>query len=98
MEFQYRLSHINELEQWIHISSDSGVDCEEPEAFIYFLKKIATDIGGKIFSVGDIQYKIDTDSLNLVFQWDGVFGISIIYPIKDSLEQVVTFLKQYCVA
>ena len=98
MAFQYRLIHIDESEQWIHISSDSDMDCEEPDAFVYFLKNVATDIGGKIYSVGDMQYKVDADRLDLVFQWDGVFGISIIYPAKENLEQVIEFLQQYCIS
>ena len=46
--------------------------------------------GGNIINVGEMQYRITTDKFNLIYQWDDLFGIVIVY--KDS-DKVVTDLE-----
>lgn len=46
--------------------------------------------GGNIINVGEMQYRITNDKFNLIYQWDDLFGIVIVY--RDS-DKVVTDLE-----
>ena len=95
MEYRYEILHINRLENWITITSNDEFDFEEPDSFVYLLKKIREEINGKIESVGDMQYSINGDGLGLIYQWDSCFGISVIYPENVTEEDAIEFLKQF---
>ena len=95
MDYKYELRGINEKDRWIHVTSNDDFDAEEPDAFFYLVKSIQKGIGGDVVSVGWYQYKISGDKMGLVYQWDGVFGITVIYPPNVTKEQVVDFLSRY---
>lgn len=95
MEYRYEVLNINRLENWITLTSNDEFDFEEPDSFIYLLKKIRDEINGKIESVGDTQYNIHGDGLGLIYQWDSCFGISVIYPDTVTAEEAVDFLKSF---
>lgn len=95
MEYRYEVLNINRLENWITLTSNDEFDFEEPDSFIYLLKKIRDEIDGKIESVGDTQYRIHGDGLGLMYQWDSCFGISVIYPENVTEEDAIEFLKQF---
>ena len=95
MDYKYGLRSINEKDRWIYVSCDDDMVAEEPDAFFYLVNTIQKDVGGDVVSVGWYQYKISGDKLELVYQWDGVFGITIFYPPDVTKEQVVAFLSKY---
>lgn len=95
MDYKYKILHINKNERWITIISNDELDLEEPDAFIYFVKMIQKDVNGSIENIGNIQYRIINDGLGLVYQWDGLFGISVIYPENVKEYQAVEFLNKY---
>ena len=42
-----------------------------------------------------MQYKIENDECDYVYRWDGLFGITIIYPAEMSSDQAVATLEKY---
>ncbi|MBQ9199151.1 MAG: hypothetical protein IJ141_03155 [Lachnospiraceae bacterium] len=90
----YKITGINEKDRWISVRSKSNLDIYDPSAFNDLLNIIANDINGDIVDIGDFRYKIKGDGLDLTYQWDGVFGINIIYPQKSS-EIAIKFLEKY---
>lgn len=81
-------------ERWIFISSD---DYDEPDEFITLLKSYRDKLQGEIMEVSDMmQYKISNDELNLVFQWDSCFGITVVVPQSTDLNKAYDTLKKIC--
>ena len=95
MAYQYRIWSINDSERWIYIRSDDSNDCEDPDSFIYLVKAIQKDVGGDVVEVGASQYMVSGEKLGLVYQWDGVFGITVVYPSNTTKERAVAFLNKY---
>lgn len=91
---QYKITGINEKDRWISVRSKSNLDIYDPGAFNNLLNIIADDINGDIVDIGDFRYKFKGDRLDLTYQWDGVFGINIIYPQKNP-EIALKFLDKY---
>ena len=66
--------------------------------FINLLKLIAKKLNAgqwknKICTTGgNMQFTIKNDPLNLVYQWDDLFGIVLIYPNNSNLSHIKTFL------
>ena len=49
--YQYEIISINEKERWIYLQADIWDD-EEPDSFVYLLKKIRDGLNGKIIDKG----------------------------------------------
>ena len=92
MRYSYKISSINESDRWVFISSNDD-DINDTDSFVFLLKMIASKTGAKVKEVGTSQYAIDGDPLKLTYQWDGLFGISVIYPFDVSKEQVRTYFE-----
>lgn len=83
-------------ERYIFIRFDDW-DCEEPDSFIRFLKAYKEKLSGKIIPLSnEMQYKIDTDHLGLIFQWDGCFGMSVIVPDTADFKEADCTLHTLC--
>ena len=87
MRYSYRISSINESDRWVFISSNDD-DINDTDSFAFLVKTIASQAGVKVKEVGNFQYALDGDPMRLIYQWDGLFGISVIYPSEVSEEQV----------
>ena len=59
---------------------------------LYFVKTINKNFSGKIIEVGEMQYKIEGLEPDMIFQWDDLFGIVVIY--NDNKEEVLDFLRR----
>lgn len=94
MEYRYKIWYINERERWISIGSNDDSDTEEEDSFVYLVKWIQAETKGKIKEVGWMQYKIDGDGIGFIYQWDDLFGITIIYPFGKKNE-ALQYLKPY---
>ena len=51
--------------------------------------------GGTIEEVGEQQYRIKGDGIKLIYQWDGLFGITVIRPDNVEEAEAVAFLKKF---
>ena len=94
MDYHYEIWNVDENERWIYIKCDEW-DLYDPDSFVYLLEKIQNDIDGKIIDMNDNIYKLENDSLDLSFQWDGCFGITVEYPENISYIEVENFLRKY---
>ena len=70
-------------------------DDEEPDSFVYLMKKIRDDLNGNIIDKGMTTYQIDNEPCHLTYQWDTLFGITIVYPEEISSKEAVEFLSRY---
>ena len=93
-EFRYEIITVDEKERWIFLHADMW-DIEEPDAFIYLMKKIRDDLKGTIVDRGMSTYQIENDPCRLTYQWDTCFGITIVYPKDVSCKEVLDFLGKY---
>lgn len=95
MNFQYKIFYIDEKERWIFLNSNDSWDLEEPDSFVYFVKRIQSAVNGSIKKVGIFQYMIDGDGIGLTYQWDDLFGITVIYPENVEKETALQFLSPF---
>lgn len=92
MDFHYEINHANETERWLLIHHDPW---DEPDAFFHLLNTIRDDCRGTICEVGYLQYKINGARLDLIYQYDDLFGSVVIYPETCTKEQAAEFLNTY---
>lgn len=92
MNYIYKITSIDEKERWIFLQADEW-DLEEPDSFVYLLKKICSYVSGEVVDIGDDRYRVKNDPCNLVYQWDSLFGIAIIYPRSVAKNRVIEFLE-----
>ena len=81
---------------WIFISAENST--LESDSFVHLLKYIQEEISGKIVQTdkNDIQYQIVGDKMNLIYQWDSCFGISVIVPERINRKLAYQFLEVCC--
>lgn len=90
----YKLTYTSN-ERWIFISAEFSFD--EPDEFIAFVKEYQSQYGGKIIAISvDTQYRITEDPLNLVFQWDSLFGITVIVPNETDISIAENSISHLC--
>lgn len=41
----------------------------------------------------EMQYRITNDKFDLIYQWDDLFGIVILYKDSDKVEEVISYLE-----
>lgn len=92
MDYKYNIISIDEKQRWIFLKADEW-DLEEPDSFEYMLNKICSHVNGEVIDKGDYRYVITNDPCNLIYQWDTLFGITVIYPTDASKDKAVEFLK-----
>lgn len=81
-------------ERLIFIFSDNF---DEPDEFVTLVKSYRDKLQGEIIKVSDnMQYKINNDDLDLLFQWDPCFGITVVVPESADLDQAFNTLKSIC--
>ena len=70
---------------------------DEPDEFVVLVKAYSNMVHGKITKYSDfMQYRIDHDELELIFQWDDCFGITVIVPQSTDLNRAYSTLKSLC--
>ncbi|MDR2903227.1 MAG: hypothetical protein LBU77_01785 [Clostridiales bacterium] len=79
----YKVESISH-DRWIFISSENSL--HDPDEFIALIKEYQLQIGGEIVAVSeDTQYALTNDPLQLVFQWDSLFGITVVVPDETDI-------------
>jgi len=82
-------------ETWIYISALDSF--KEPDSFVKLVKLYQSRLCGKIVAVsGNMQYTIDNDPLNLIFQWDDCFGITVVVPNEIDISVAEKTLSNIC--
>ena len=95
MKYKYKILNVNDKERWINIRSDVDFDYEEPDSFVYFVKMIRGDVNGTAENIGYMRYSIKNDGYGFIYQWDSLFGITVIYPQGVTEKQAREFLGKY---
>lgn len=93
MDYKYKISSIREESRWICIYYDNWED--DPEGFANFIKRIKEDNSGVIMKVGIDRYAIIGAKMDLVYQYDGLFGMVVEYLSDDDKEEAIEFLEKY---
>lgn len=74
----FQIVRVSEKDHWIFIYYDEW-NTEESDSFIELLKLVRDDLGGKLKDLGMDRYTFENDPLELVYQWDSLFGIVVEY-------------------
>ena len=98
-KYTYRISRISENDRWIHIECNEEDSILKYEPFAELVKAITkkwnnNEFQGNIISTGKMQYRINNDPYNLIYQWDDLFGIVIDYINVSDLKRLKTFLLE----
>ena len=100
-KYQYLIKNISISDNWIFIKCNDEDSLNDSTTFVYLLKAITKKLNDgkwkeKISSVGNMRYKIKNDPLNLIYQWDDLFGIVFEYSNDSNLDYIKTFIyKNY---
>ena len=95
MKYTYLIISINKEKRWIFLKSNEEWDLEDPDSFVFLLKKIRDRVQGHIVEIDEMCYGIPEDGLGLNYQWDTLFGITIVYPQMAPVETVIDFLLSF---
>ena len=95
--FTYKITDISKSDNWIYIQCNEEDSTSENNPFIELVKHIAkkwnnNEWQGRIFSVGELRYKVKNDPIDLIYQWDDLFGIVFEYTNKTSLNGIRSFI------
>ena len=93
-KYEYKIKHIDRTNKLIYVV-DKHTSYDEADAFIHLVKAVSEWNGGNIINVGEMQYRISNDKFDLIYQWDDLFGIVIVYKDSDKVEEVIEYLKNY---
>lgn len=89
---KYQIFNVSKKSRWIYIDFDEW-DVEEPDSFARLVKYISEKVGGEIIDIGDTRYKISLDPMNLIYQWDTLFGIVLEYPESADVDCVLDYIN-----
>ncbi len=93
-EYSYEIKRIDKKSRWIYLKSSDIYDADTPAAFGYMVKTICKMTNGKPKDMGGLVYGIEGGGMDLLFQWDPVFGIVAIYPENVTEGAAIAFLKK----
>ena len=92
--FKYYIAGNSQEDRWIYIKC-KDFDFEDETAFIYFVKLIQNKYPEKLVSVGECRYRFEKSKMDLIYQWDDLFGIVIEYPKGIEEKEVIDFLEEF---
>lgn len=97
-EYKYQVGKSFENKRWIHIEDleNSGwgkevLDCWsdiKDDGPMEFILRVKDKYNWTVIEVGELQYSFIEDKLNLIFQWDDLFGFVIVVDDIDKVEAV----------
>ncbi len=97
--YTYKITYVSKTDKWIFINCKEEDSMLESEPFVELVKSIAkkwndNEWQGNISSVGDVRYMVRNDPIDLIYQWDDLFGIVFEYKNRTSLDDVKSFLAE----
>ncbi len=95
--YTYKITGIAETDNWIYIKCNEEDSVSENEPFVELVKYITKkwnndEWQGKISSVGEARYKVKNDPVDLIYQWDDLFGIVFEYKNSTKPNEVKSFI------
>ncbi|MBR7132911.1 MAG: hypothetical protein IKD04_05210 [Clostridia bacterium] len=95
--YTYRITDVSETDNWIYVKCNEEDSISESDPFVDLVKYITkkwnnNEWQGKISSVGEMRYKVKNDPIDLVYQWDDLFGIVIEYKTNTSPDDIKSFI------
>jgi len=82
-------------ERWIFIFAEQNI--EDTEEFVIFVREYELLLSGEVFLVpGDLHFGVTNDPLKLIFQWDSLFGISVIVPDETDMNTAMKTMRNLC--
>lgn len=94
MKSKYKIASINHSEKWIYIYDENTKHCEY-DGFVNLVNRICNACNGEIISVGEIQYQIIGDKFDLMYKWDDLFGIVVIYSNEIHLNDIIKYIETF---
>ena len=91
-KYEYKIKRIDKTNKWIYVEDMYSL-YNEADAFIHLIKAVSERNGGNIINVGEMQYRITNDKVDLIYQWDDLLGIGILYKDSDKVEEVISYLE-----
>ena len=91
-KYEYKIKRIDKTNKWIYVEDKYSL-YNESDAFIHLVKAVSERNGGNSINVGEMQYRIANDKFDLIYQWDDLFGIVILYKDSDKVEEVIADLE-----
>ena len=82
-KYEYKIKHIDRTNKWIYVE----------DMYSLYNEAVSERNGGNIINVGEMQYRIANDKFDLIYQWDDLFGIVILYKDSDKVEEVISYLE-----
>ena len=97
--YTYKIVSISKTENWTHVKCNEKDSLFEIEPFVELIKYISkkwnkNEWKGNIFSVGEMRYKVKNDPIDLVYQWDDLFGIVFECKNSTNLDDVRSFIAE----
>jgi len=91
----FSVSGTSSTERWIFINAEQYI--EDTEEFVIFVREYELLLSGDVFHVpGDTHFAVTKDPLKLVFQWDSLFGISVIVPKETNIDTAMESMRKLC--
>lgn len=86
-------------EGWLSIECNEADSVFDHEPFIELVQSIArtwnnNEWQGTFSLAGEMRYRIKNDPINLVYQWDSLYGIIFEYPSALSPNSVMNFIAE----
>lgn len=90
----FKITSINE-DRWIFISSPDSV--YDSDSFVKLVQEYNSQLNGEFVEISsDMQYIITSDPLKLIFQWDGLFGITVVVSEDIDMSVARDTLQKLC--
>ena len=88
------------IERIAFIEGVKWADANPNKKLVYTKKELLDmgfgfDLNGNIIDKGMTTYQIDNEPCHLTYQWDTLFGITIVYPEEISSKEAIEFLSKY---
>ena len=95
--YTYRIANLSESSKWIYIECNEEDSVYEHGPFVALVQHIAGkwnngEWEGNVFSAGEMRFRVKNDPVDLVYQWDDLFGIVFEYEDSTKIAEIKAFL------
>lgn len=104
-EYRYSIGHINAEEYWIYIEDKDGSgwgklardpwEDDNKSGALEFIIRVKDKTGWDIEEVSEWQYRFKQDKLEIIYQWDDLFGFVILYKNQATLNKTLEFIESF---
>ena len=102
-EYKYKVKRTNGLWIYLEDADNSGWGREvfdwtsdkTDNGPVELMLRIKDKTGWHLVDLGDNQYKFSEDRLEIIFQWDDLFGFVIVISDTTKQKPVIDFLEEF---